>query len=145
MRTSRLLLATTVAIFVAADALPCVCPESGDVSAAYRQAAAVFVGRVVTLEVAPNPAREPGEDDMVATLRVERLWKGPRTSTLRVRTCGTQAAACTCGFDFQLGARYVVFASGKRLETTSCDRTRVALAADDIIREIETLPKERAR
>ena len=82
---------------------------------------------------------------MVATLRVERRWKGPRTSLVRVRTCGTQAAVCTCGFDFQLGARYVVFASGSRLETTSCDRTRLALAADALIRELETLPKQTAR
>jgi hypothetical protein len=145
MRALRLFLTTTLAVLIAADAFPCVCPESGDISAAYRQAAAVFVGRVISLEVAPSAAREPGEDDMVATLQVERRWKGPRTSTLRVRTCGTQATVCTCGVDFQLGARYVVFASGKRLETTSCDLTRLALAADDLIREVEMLPKETAR
>jgi len=146
MSGARLLLASSVVtMFLAPDVSACVCTESGDISAQYGQAAAVFVGRVVALEVAPNPARASGEDDMVATLRVERRWKGPRTRTIRVRTCGTQAVGCTCGFDFQLGARYVVFATGRRLETTSCDRTRLALAADDIIRDAERLSKEAAR
>jgi hypothetical protein len=101
----------------------CVCVKSEGFEADFRGASAVFAGRVVALEIAQHPSSEGPVEYMVATLRVEHRWKGPKNSTIRVSTCGTQQMLCTCGTDFQLGAHYVVFAGGEPLATGSCDRT----------------------
>lgn len=97
---------------------------------------------------------------MVATFAVERRWKGPTMRRLRVQTCGTQAMLCTCGFDFQLGQRYVVFADGKPPETSSCNRNAIlprlpkgeatkiraaggVLPGDDLLKDLDAVAKRR--
>jgi hypothetical protein len=128
----------------------CVCYESSGLAADYREAGAVFAGKVVALHVASVKIAGHVEEEMVATLGVERRWKGPRTAEIQVRTCGTQEMLCTCGTDFQLGARFVVFAMGKPLSTGSCQRTRRYqrvpgeadvqwVGAEDLVRDLDAL------
>ena len=82
---------------------------------------------------------------MVATFEVEQRWKGPSLRRLRVQTCGTQTFVCTCGADFQLGQRYVVFAEGKMLETSSCNRTTVAdPVGDELLKGLDAITKRKA-
>lgn len=132
----------------------CVCYESEGLTADFREAAAVFAGRVVALEIAEVKVGDHLEEEMVATLKVERRWKGPGSALLRIRTCGTQTMLCTCGTDFQLGAHFVVFAVGKPLGTGSCQRTRLYtpvpgepgmewLGAEDLVRELGELAESR--
>jgi len=79
-------------------------------------------------------------ESMVATFEVEQRWKGPSLRRLRVLTCGTQTFVCTCGADFQLGQRYVVFAEGKMLETSSCNRTAIPNpAGDDLLKDLDAI------
>lgn len=103
--TGRLGLA--ILMLGAGPVFPCVCPERESLVIAYAEAKAVFVGRVVSLEAVPNRARLPGEDDMVATLRVERregrqgsrnarqdLWYAGGDLHLRLRLSAGRAIPC---------------------------------------------------
>ena len=128
----RLCLACIFSILCAArPAGACVCADMGTLADEYRRSSAVFVGRIVSLEISTMVVEGHAVENMVATFEVERRWKGPSARRLRVQTCGTQMLVCTCGVDFQLGQRYVVFAEGKLLQTNSCNRTTVADAAGD--------------
>jgi hypothetical protein len=134
----------------AASALACVCYESEGLAADFREASAVFAGRVVALEIVTRKIDGRAEEETVATLEVLRRWKGSSDSKLRVRTCGTQTMICTCGTHFELGAYFVVFAQGEPLETGSCQRTRSYtpvphepeyewLGAEDLVQQLDAL------
>ena len=114
---------------LARDAGACICTESAGLAADFGEASAVFAGEIVALELVEKTVEDTVVQDMVATFRVVRRWKGPSGDRIRVKTCGTQASLCTCGAAFALGKRFVVFASGKPLETSSCDRTTDYFAA----------------
>jgi len=128
----RLCLACVVVIVCAArPAGACACADMGSLADEYRQSDAVFVGRIVSIEISAEVVKGHRIEHMTATFKVERRWKGPSVRRLRVGTCGTQTMVCTCGVDFQLGQRYVVFAEGKPLTTSSCNRTTLADTADN--------------
>ena len=149
MTTRRIvwLLLFAVPLAPAAPAPACVCYESHGLKADFADAAAVFAGQVVALQIAPDAA---GGEQTIATFRVERRWKGPKDAEIRVRTCGTQEMICTCGNDFPLGAHFVVFALGTPLSTSSCQRTRRYnrvpgdlglqwVGAEDLVRDLDQL------
>ena len=141
----RFSLACIIAIlFAARPAAACVCADLGTVADEYRQSRAVFIGRIVSLEISTKVVKGNRIEDMIATFDVERRWKGPSVRRLRVQTCGTQTQLCTCGADFQLGQRYVVFAEGKALQTSSCNRTTAAdIAGEDLMKGLDALAKQR--
>ena len=56
----------------------CVCYESNGLAADFHDAAAVFAGKVVALEVTEVKVDGQVDENMVATLKVERHWKGPK-------------------------------------------------------------------
>jgi hypothetical protein len=99
-----------------------------EIDRAFRDARAVFVGRVVSTKLI-RVGRDSTDVSTVATLLVERRWNGPRTKTLDVRTCGGGDAVCTVGIEFIPGDRYIVFAYGRLFETSVCD-TRLVADAD---------------
>lgn len=147
-------------LYVARPVGACTCPDLGSLANEYRHSSAVFVGRIVSLEISVKVIDGEKIDNMIATFDVERRWKGPAIRHLRVQTCGTQALACTCGFNFQLGERYVVFAEGKPLTTSSCNRNatlpqlprgeaakiRAAggeLLGDDLLKQLDAIAKRK--
>lgn len=128
----------------------CVCLEPRGLLEAYHEARAVFAGRVIALHVVGRRDADRLDDEMVATFAVERRWKGPMTAQIRVRTCGTQELLCTCGIDFSLGARFVVFAVGEPSSTSRCERTRAYqrvagdaklrwIGVEDLVRELDAI------
>jgi hypothetical protein len=144
----------TYLMFPGTSAQACVCDESRGLEADYREAEAVFAGRIVALQVAPAKVGGNSDEHMVATLVVERRWKGPKTREIQVQTCGTQETLCTCGTDFALGGRFVVFAVGKPLSTSSCQRTRRYqrvpgdgklqwVGAEDLVSDLDALERGR--
>ena len=141
----RLCLACLVAILCAArPASACVCADLGSLADEYRRSSAAFVGRIVSLEISTKVVEGHRIENMVATFEVERRWKGPSVRRLRVQTCGTQMLVCTCGVDFQLGQRYIVFAEGKPLQTSSCNRTTIADAAgEDLLKDLDGVAKRK--
>lgn len=157
----RLFLLCIVAVICAARPVSaCTCADLGSLADEYRHSRAVFVGRIVSLEISTKVIEGQRFENMIATFEVERRWKGPTVRRLRVQTCGTQTEVCTCGFDFQLGQRYVVFAEGKPLQTSSCNRNAIlpqlpqgeatkiraaggVLPGDDLLKDLDAIAKRK--
>ena len=155
------ILACIVATMCAARPVAaCTCADLGSLADEYHHSSAVFVGRIVSIEISSKIVDGERVENMVATFTVERRWKGPTIRRLRVQTCGTQTLVCTCGFNFQLGERYVVLAEGKPLETSSCNRNAIllqlphgeatkiraggaVLPGDDLLKELDAIAKRK--
>lgn len=149
-----------VTILMTRPVAACICSDMGSTADEYQHSSAVFVGRIVSIEISSRIIDGVTVEAMIATFAVERRWKGPSIRRLRVQTCGTQTMVCTCGADFQLGQRYVVFAEGKPLQTSSCNRNTVlpqlppgeavkiratgaALPGDDLLKELDAIAKRK--
>ena len=141
MLSFRLLILIVLASLAVAtpNARACVCVEQGDVKDQYQAAKAVFVGRVIALQIEPVKFDGGESENTVATFKIVRRWKGPTKSTIRVLTCGTQHGWCSCGVDFRLGASYLVVATGGRLATGSCDLTTDADSAVELEKQFDDL------
>lgn len=149
----RAFLVVALALAPASIALACSCMRSSPAEALDRSTA-VFEGRV--LEVTPFEERRDVTleggclDDacreslsettesvevtgFAVRFSVTRRWKGVDTEEVVVRTARDSAA---CGFAFEVGQDYVVYASAEEAGTLStglCDRTaRVADASEDL-------------
>jgi hypothetical protein len=95
---------------------------------ALAQVEAVFSG-VVLRSSEPRDLGQPDPWPVQVTFQVTRRWKGPVADTLVIRT---GEGGGDCGFPFQVGAEYLVYASGKdALYTSICHRTRLLLAAKE--------------
>ena len=116
---------------IGASACTCELPTSGKtlkqhVSEAREKSKAVFSGEVV--EVTADPKMRY----LKVKLRVERIWKGILSNEVIVVT---GRGGGDCGYPFEVGARYLVFAYGDdtKLETNICQRTKgLADAAEDL-------------
>jgi hypothetical protein len=81
---------------------------------------AVFSGEVVDFEKGSSTAA-PWPTETVS-LRVSEVWKGPQRETLEVSTA-TQSG--TCGYAFEEGQEYLVYAYGKQdLKVDICTETK---------------------
>lgn len=140
-RSSVVVLVAALAIFAgfASRACACSCVFS-DFYSAFARSHAVFLGEVLEIS-SPSPER-PYE--VAVTLRVENAWKGaPAPSTIRVLTA---SSGVSCGYSFQVGSRYLVYASRwdaspvpEELWTSLCSRTHEAWVGDP---DIELLNSE---
>ncbi len=110
-------------IFTNIDAYACSCFPRGDeplkqqVNKAKNDSQTVFSGKV--LEV----IRKPGNFQVIVKLRVENLWKG---NVSRQITVLTGADSALCGYNFEVGKSYLIYASGadvNNLQTNICTRT----------------------
>jgi len=90
----------------------------------FEHSQAVFSGRVIETETI--------QSDMKAIFQVDRAWKGVSEDTVTVRT-STQGAAC--GYFFNEGKSYLVYAFGDEhsLSTGSCGNVAVIEAAGERI------------
>ncbi len=124
-------LALVALLPVAASA--CSCASLPDPETALDQASAVFVGRVIALELVPAEGVDPQmsfvPEDLIATFVVSSMWKYPGDTPMSedsmrisVRTAFT---CCACGYLFTLGDTYLVYANGEndQLRTSICTRT----------------------
>lgn len=84
------------------------------VNAAYKQATAVFYGKVTEVN------RQ--EETVIVKFKVEKSWKGLNTGEVIVRTAENSAM---CGFNFEVGGNYLVYTGGAvdNLQTNICTRT----------------------
>lgn len=116
------------------DACSCMMPRAP--SEALAKAGAVFAGRVVSVDVPRGVAIPEGivtgsMDPVRIGFEVERVWKG---SVTRSTTVTTARSGASCGFEFQTGRTYLVYASGSdTLFVSLCSRTtEMPLAKDDL-------------
>lgn len=113
-----------VAVLSPHAATACSCAPPPPPNQALEEATAVFAGEVTNLET------NQGQLDI--TLAIQQVWKGDLGPTVAVQTPSTTAM---CGYSFELGRVYLVYASDRngRLQTNQCSRTtRLSQATDDL-------------
>lgn len=112
----------------------CDCFPPGTVAETRDAAAAVFSGTVVRTHRAMF-LRPRGK--RVITFRVDRAWKGVDSRTVRVVTGW---GGGDCGYPFETGQRYLVYASsearGEALWANICSRTAALSAAGEDLRAL---------
>ena len=113
------------------------CGELNPLADDMKEAAAIFLGRVVGMRLVISNVDGTFLEETELTLRVERAWKGRAAGEVRVRSCGTPQWFCTVGDEYVLGERYVMFAYGKPMHTSICTRTRRAGDAQELMRELD--------
>ena len=101
-----------------ASAYACSCTETPSVQSSFDAASAVFLGEVTI--IANNVAQLPQNQ---VTFVVREQFKGEAKAQLELRTASIPTA---CGYPFQVGEQYVVYAeeSAGGLRTSLCSRTR---------------------
>ena len=118
-----------------APAGACSCGESSPPCQATWEAAAVFVGEVLSVQDGDPPPDRRGiiDGSRQVTFRVLEGFRGVSTSRVLVFTDGNRSS---CGMDFQKGATYLVYAARfmeGSLYTHMCSRTKpVAAASADL-------------
>lgn len=96
----------------------------------------VVLGKVVridtlALQIVPHGPTGIAVRSLAARVRVSRVWKGPRTDTLRV-VFGSIGIASSCDLDLKAGESYVLFATRGEdglLRTRQCTGTAPELEA----------------
>lgn len=126
MRRLAILLAVVLVPLVARPVPACSCAEPGPVLESAAEADAVFLARVTSMVLVPDRDPDVGiVEDALVTLEVIESWKGVTTATVQVRTSWT---CCLCGYPFDLGMTYVVYAYADEahgvLRASACSRTR---------------------
>lgn len=121
-------------------ALACSCLAPGDAIEAAGEADAVFAGTVLRQEATDRRADSPlmariksffgmqvrhGPDERRFALEVDEPFKGIESSTIEVVT---SADSASCGYSFQVGRKYLVFAQREegRLWVSLCSATAPA-------------------
>lgn len=100
----------------------CSCRPPPPPREALAHADAVFAGRVVAVvEHSGEDPGHPGGPHLAVRIVPSARWKGAAADTVTVRTADNSAA---CGFPFQVGEEYLVYASGMdSLRVYTCSRT----------------------
>ncbi len=106
-------------------------PEEA-VKDALAKSTAVFAGKVVDLKVpVPTGSVISTADPVTITFQVSEVWKGPAYRRLVIHTARSEVS---CGYEFQMGQEYLVYAYGleTKLETNLCWRNQLHPAKEDL-------------
>jgi predicted small secreted protein len=120
-------LSILASVVACATALACSCDTMPGVAGEIARSDTVFAGRVMKMAIERRVA-EPGlpreTEVLVCTFVVVARIKGIAEQKEVVLVTSTQGSAC--GFPFEIGSKYLVYASVFRgeLETSICRRTR---------------------
>jgi hypothetical protein len=97
-------------------------------------ATAVFAGTVADVQL-PGGVVQSSADPTQIILEVSQVWKGPEFTNLVVSTAQSSAS---CGFEFEFGRDYLVYASGDEtnLQVSLCSRTRLLDDAEEDLTEL---------
>jgi hypothetical protein len=129
-----LIMAAGVGFHAKAYACSCqIAPREKD----FEASAAVFEGQVTAITSNKEASGRPGEIARVR-LNVIQSWKGLQTEQVTVLT---PASASECGYSFQMGKSYLIYAAatkGEEFAVSSCSRTRDIADAQDDIRAMGT-------
>lgn len=114
----------------------CDCAPAGTVAEARDGSAAVFVGTVLSIRDTLAPSGEHEHMMRAVTLQLRRAWKGVETDRV---TVVTGFGGGDCGYDFQVGEPYLVYATryagvpNQPLVVGICGRTeQLAKAGKDV-------------
>jgi hypothetical protein len=116
-------------LFAAHSSFACSCirtfkPLKLQVTEAFKESAAIFSGEVISI----TPS---SESEVAVKFKVGKSWKGKFAEEVIITTPQNGAM---CGYTFDIGHAYLVYASGATdsLMTTNCSRTAVASQKQDI-------------
>lgn len=116
MKSHWIALTLALTLFGAAEAaLACSCAPPPPPQTALKESNAVFTGTVLGVTTSGV--------NYVVRLRVESSWKGAKCGEVTVITASEDAA---CGYNFQVGQSYLVYAvkAQGKLSTNLCSRTK---------------------
>ena len=118
---SILLFSALIFIFFVSTADACSCMPPGEIQDEIDGSSAIFFGKVIE-EKLPKGFMRNSADSSYYTFEVQGIWKGPPYKTL---TISTAASTASCGYPFEVGKEYLVFASGTYddLSAYLCSRT----------------------
>jgi hypothetical protein len=119
-----LLLGLSVLMPPTRPAYACSCVRQSVPNQALADATVVFSGQVT------NIGQVKGRLNI--TFRVDEQWKGDSAQSLVIQTAATTAM---CGYPFEVGQTYLVYANRRqgRLQTNQCSRTTLlSQAAEDL-------------
>lgn len=112
------------------EAWACSCAESGSVQENKSRSDAVFEGTAASVKPSSlflfgSPAKA-----VKASFQVNEVWKGQVAPFIEVLTVGSGES---CGYEFQEGERYLVYATatGKSLEVSLCSGTILTSEANE--------------
>ena len=113
---------------IPASACSCVGPD--EPLDALAKATAVFSGVVVSMDYQYSGPVQSSADLVTVTLKVDEVWKGPEEAFLSISTA---VSSVSCGYEFQPGQSYLVYASGPedQMEVSLCSRTKPRVMASD--------------
>lgn len=116
-----------------AYACSCAMPES--VAVELGRSDAVFDGTVVASSKPAKWFKQSSADRVIWSFQAHEVWKGQVSSSIQVKSAQSGAS---CGFGFQEGQRYIVYARdvGEGLEVSLCSRTALQAAASTDIAEL---------
>ncbi|WP_404450677.1 hypothetical protein LG329_09935 [Virgibacillus necropolis] len=128
-RTAYLMLmvlaVTTIITYVPSKSFACSCAEPGTVTEVLnRDGATVFSGRVVKkVDQSKLDMLQSSADPISVLFQVDKTWKGVNQSQVIVKTARSSAS---CGYEFTLNERYLVYASERdgELNVNLCSRTQ---------------------
>lgn len=110
-------------LFGARETFACSCaPREATANDDFQKAAAVFTGRVLDVQ------RKESSNTVTVKLAVQKYWKGKISKEVKIMTAKDSAA---CGFNFEVGKDYLVYATETegKLSTNICSRTAPVGAA----------------
>lgn len=123
------------ALLLPESAKACSCAEITDIGEAKNNSDAVFDGTVIGKKGALKLFNRSSADPVEWTFKVNEVWKGKVAPTITVQSA---EASASCGFKFQDGQRYIVYAhqTGDSLDVSLCSRTAQHSAAGQDIAEL---------
>lgn len=117
------------------QAYACSCAMPASVAEELGRSDAVFDGTVVSGSKPTKWFKQSSADPVVWSFQAHEVWKGQVSSAMKVKSAQSGAS---CGFEFQQGQRYIVYARdiGDGLEVSLCSRTALQTAASSDIAEL---------
>lgn len=125
---------TSLFVFNIAFVFACSCIQPTSPKEALKQSTAVFVGEVIDIDVSSGIVISSA--DLVKVIfEVSKIWKGPDYKTLILTTARD---GVSCGYSFEQGKEYIVYArgKGKKLNVSLCSRTKLLANAQEDIEEL---------
>ncbi len=122
------LMCALVALGLHLTAMPataCSCVESTPAQA-FDRADLVFVGVATEMKVRSGLFGQSSIDPTTVVFTVNEVWKGPRQESITIKTVRSEVS---CGFEFAIGVRYLVYARDG--QTGLCDRTALAVRSQE--------------
>ncbi len=112
------------------EAWACSCAESGSVQENKSRSDAVFEGTAASVKPSSLSLFGSPAKAVKASFHVNEVWKGHVAPSIEVLTAGSGE---TCGYEFQEGERYLVYATatGNSLEVSLCSGTILTSEANE--------------